>query len=172
MDYRSLFPSLDPDTRIWVYVSDSPLSASQEADLERTVRDFGAGWSSHGRVVISDFTIIENQILILGAYVQQGEISGCGIDKSLHVLDQFAQSNEFEWVSALSVIFRDTEDRLAVLPRNAFRQLVKSGEVSESTTVMDTSITSLADVRAGRFELPAGMSWHAGVFQIPISLAQ
>jgi len=172
MDYSSFFPALDSESRVWVYVANTPLSPVVQAELNRTVQEFGANWSSHGRVVVSDFTVMDNQILILSAFVQQGEISGCGIDKSLHVLDQFALRNGFDWVSALSILYRDGEGALVISSRSEFRQLIKSGAVTESTIVLDPSITTLSQLRDGQFEMMAGMCWHAGVFQIPVSMPQ
>ena len=50
------------------------------------------------------------------------------------------------------------------VPREVFADLATSGEVSLRTTVFNNTLTSLADVRAGRWEVPASASWHAQAF--------
>lgn len=169
-DYSTCFPELDPDSKLWIYVADRVLGDEVVRALHAKVASFAEMWSSHGRVVISDFKIVEAQIVLLGAFVEQGEISGCGIDKSLHLLEQFADESGFEWLSHLSVVFRNEKGSVVTVPRSEFRNLVKSGVVSESTPVFDTSISSLLELRKGHFERSAGTSWHGRVFEIPSSV--
>ncbi len=167
IDYPSLFPEIKPSAKAWAYVANRPLSAQEETSLAETVNSFRAQWSSHGRLVHSAFAVLENQILILSADVQQGDISGCGIDKSLHLLNEIANNDGYEWASSLSIAFKDGNDRLRVVPRSEFKSLVKEGQVDQNTIVFDLSISHLQDIRSGLFELPAGASWHQRVFRLP-----
>ena len=143
------------------------MSDATTHQLRDTLNRFAGEWSSHGRKVQSDYQILENKILILAAHIEQGEISGCGIDKSLHLLDEYASQNGFGWVSALDVVFRDEQLHWQVVPRTSFRQLVKQGAVSASTIVLDSTISTVDELRNGQLEKPLSDSWHARVFRIP-----
>ncbi|MDA1027853.1 MAG: hypothetical protein O3B41_02205 [Bacteroidetes bacterium] len=170
IDYSQIFPSLDSDSKLWVFVADHPMSTQDKAALTAEIASFMHSWSSHGRKVIADFQIVDRQILLLSAMVEQGEISGCGIDKSLHVLEQFAAQNNFSWLGHLSIIYRDTSGTLQIVSRSDFRVMARSGAVTAATTVFDTSISLLSELRNGDFERSAGTSWHGRVFQLETSV--
>ncbi len=169
-DYHTIFPALDPSSKLWIYVANQKLTLNIVQDLEANLQSFIGAWSSHGRTVLADFQIVDQQIVILSAFVEQGEISGCGIDKSLHVLEQFAEKNGFEWLGHLSIMYRDESGHLHIVSRAQFRALAKEGVVTEATVVLDSSISSLSELRNGGFERSAGTSWHGRVFQLPTSL--
>ena len=167
MDYKPLFADLNDASDVWVYVSTEPLSDNQSQALLRSLATFSEGWSSHGRAVHAGNQIIDSQILILGAWIDGGDISGCGIDKSLHLIDGFAATHGFSWLDALSVVYRNTSNQLKVVSRPAFRQLVRNQTVTAETIVLDPTLRVLSDIRAGMLEKPASESWHSMVFQIP-----
>ena len=48
--------------------------------------------------------------------------------------------------------------------RPDFARLVREGVVGSDTIVFDNTLTRLADVHAGRWEVPARDSWHARAF--------
>ena len=97
----------------------------------------------------------------------QAEISGCGIDASVHATEEAAGRLGVAWSSPLLVLYRDTDGAVRNLPRSAFRKLVADGTVTAETPVFDVSLTTLGQLRSGAFEKPAGASWHARVFRIP-----
>ncbi|NQV72074.1 hypothetical protein HQ496_03050 [bacterium] len=168
-DYSTFFPTLSGSSKVWVYVASIAIDDSTAEKLTSVLFSFGNQWSSHGRIVLSEFDILDHQLIVLGAEVDQGGISGCGIDKSLHVLEEFARETGFEWVSALSIVYRDTEGLLKVVSRPEFRSEVKQGGVTDMTKVIDTSVSVLSEIREGKLEAQAGASWHARVFAIPAS---
>ena len=68
-----------------------------------------------------------------------------------------------ELVNNAWVLFRQGEG-IERVEREAFADLATSGKVSLETTVFNNALTSLRDVRAGRWEGPASASWHAQAF--------
>ena len=170
-DFSNYFPNLSEDAKVWVYVASASLDNKTAEALVEVIASFGSSWSSHGRIVQSNYELIDQQVVVLGAEVSQGTISGCGIDKSLHVLESFAQQHGFEWVTALSVTYRDAAGKLCVSTRKQFRELVKNGVITDATNVIDTAVSSLSELRNNGLEPHAGSSWHASVFSIPASQA-
>lgn len=166
IDYSSLFPQLRPEAKAWAYVASRPLSSEESDALGQTIASFQSQWSSHGRVVHSNFMIAYKQVLILSADVDQGEISGCGIDKSLHLLDSIAESFGFTWANTLSIVYKVGDETVQITDRASFRRLVQAEEVNALTPVFDFSVSTLNDIRRGLFELPAGSSWHQRVFRM------
>ena len=164
---NDLFPTLPDHARLWIYAADRPLSASEQADLLQTLRGFLTSWVSHGRPVQGRADVRHDRFLLLAGEVPGGEISGCGIDASVHAVEAAGAQFGITWLSPLGVFFRDASGGVRSLPRATFRKLVRTGEVTAETSVFDFTITTLGDVRRGRFERPAGETWHALVFKIP-----
>ena len=168
MTYPDLFPALPDDARCWIYVADSPLTEAEQTSLLGALDTFFAGWASHGRPVQGAATCLDNRFLVVaGVIAQGGDLSGCGIDASVHAVEESAHRLGVTWASPLLVFFRDADATVQSLPRSAFRKLVADGTVHAETRVFDVSLSTLGQVRGGAFEQPAGASWHARIFRIP-----
>ena len=160
------FERLPDDADVWIYAADARLGSDAVSALERALDDLMSAWSSHGRRVLGARTVLYDRVAVVGASVADGTISGCGIDKSLHVLDRVAAEHGFEWVDGLSVVYRSREGDLRACTRAEFRRLSSEGAVDASTPVIDLSVRRLGDLRALGIERTAGSSWHARVFDL------
>ncbi|MEM8486404.1 MAG: hypothetical protein AAF564_12705 [Bacteroidota bacterium] len=163
----SLFDDMPANARLWVYTVNQPLSSDTEALIDAQLSRFMAAWQSHGRKVQGRFAILENRFILITADIPEADISGCGIDASVHALEEAGKKHNFELLSGLHVLYRDAQGVVQNAARPAFRKLVRSDAVTSDTIVFDTSLTTLAQLRSGGFELPAHASWHAMVFRIP-----
>ena len=168
MTYPDLFPALPDEARCWIYIADRRLTGVEQTALLDALRPFFQGWASHGRPVQGAATCLDDRFLIVaGALTQEGTISGCGIDASVHAVEEAAARLGIKWSSPLLVFYRDTDGTVDSLPRSAFKKRVANGTVTAETLVFDVSLTMLGQLRGGAFEKPAGASWHARVFRIP-----
>ncbi|HMB91227.1 MAG TPA: hypothetical protein VKP65_10295 [Rhodothermales bacterium] len=163
----TLFSTLPDDARCWIYTADQPLTNAEQETLLNTLTTFFESWTSHSRPVQGDAVIMDDRFLIVAATLAAGDISGCGIDKSVHAVETVAQDMGFTWTSPLQIFFRDADGTVQHTSRPAFRRLVGEGTVTANTPVFDVSLTTLGPLRNGAFELPAGRSWHARIFRIP-----
>ena len=73
------------------------------------------------------------------------------------------QQMEVELADHAPVLFRrgSTIERV---PRDQFATLAAQGTVDLDTTVFDNTLTTVGDVRAGRWETRLGNAWHARAF--------
>lgn len=158
-----VFDALPDHADCWIYASDRLLDAEEVDKLNSLFGSFEQAWSSHGRKVVGACNVIEGRIVVVAAYVAQGDISGCGIDKSLHLLQEFAAAHGFTWVSALNIVHRDAAGTLCVDSRKAFKVAAAEGRISEDTRVLDLSIRSLGVLRREGLERRVQDSWHAAL---------
>ncbi len=172
MTYSDLFPTLPDAARCWIYVAQRRLTGAEQRALLDTLNAFFEGWASHGRPVQGAATCLDDRFLVVaGALMQEGEISGCGIDASVHVVEEAAQRLGVTWASPLLIFYRSDDDTVVSLPRPTFKKLVADGTVTAETRVFDVSLPTLGQLRRGAFEQPAGDSWHARIFRIPRPVA-
>ena len=167
MNYTDIFSSLSKEARVWVYPVDKDLTPSDTSSIFAHLSHFITNWQSHGRKVSAESAILYNRFIILGAEIPEAEISGCGIDASVHAIESIGKQSGFSLLSGLNIFYRDSSGVIQHRGRSEFRTKVKTGEVTGDTLVLDPSITQIAQLRNGEFELPAKKSWHSTVFRIP-----
>lgn len=165
----SSFPldRLPGDSRLWIYALDRPLTDSESVNLSGRIDAFIANWQSHGRPVTAGYELRDNQFVLIAGVIPGGDISGCGIDASVHALTVCGEQLGFGLASGLDIFFRGDSGAIEWLPRPAFRKLARAGAITGTTIVFDTSLTTLQDIVDGRFEGPAHASWHSIVFKLP-----
>lgn len=171
MVYSNLFSSLSNKARVWIYPVDKKLESDDASKIEVSLKHFILNWHSHGRKVIAESTILFDRFIIIGAEIPEAEISGCGIDASVHAVESIGAQSDFSILTGLTIFFRETEGSIQHVSRSEFRAKVRNGEITGDTLVIDPSITLLSELRTGAFELPARSSWHATVFRIPSETA-
>lgn len=157
----TLFEHLPDHSHAWLYASDRELTHAEAQALLSALEPFRKAWTTHGRPVDSGATLVDNRVLVIGAHVSDGDMSGCGIDKSLHALEAFATRAGFSWVSGLTIVYRTKDGRLETVPRTRFAALADQGAVNAHTLVIDLSVRSLGELRTHGIERPTRSSWHA-----------
>ncbi len=166
MNPSDLLPSLPDEARLWIHAADWPLAEDEQRALRRALDAFVQTWTSHGRDVQGEYELLEGRFLLVGARVPAHDVSGCGIDKLVHLIEETAGELGFAWLSPLHVFYRAADGTPQHASRAAFRRLAGEGAVTAETPVFDLNLASVGDLRAGRFEQPAGASWHARAFSL------
>ena len=80
--------------------------------------------------------------------------SGCSVDALVRQMKALQQELGVELVNHAPVLFR-SGSAIEGVPRDVFAEMAEQGKVSGETTVFNNTLTSLGDVRDGRWEVPA-----------------
>ena len=156
-----------PDSaNLWIYAADRDLNDLEEKRVAEILQGFCSSWQSHGRPVDSAADVLGGRFALIAGRISDGQISGCGIDASVHALTKAASEMGFDWLPALLVHYRDEHGVIRSVSRSDFRSLVCDGDVDADTMVFDLSIRTLGQLRRGEFERRAAETWHAQVFRI------
>lgn len=169
MNTKTLFPELNSDARLWVYAVDSELKSDTKEKVAHHLKQFVSQWHSHGRKVNGHIHILADRFILIGADIPDAEISGCGIDASVHALEKLGEALGFTLLTGLNVFYRNQNNQITHTTRSTFRQMVRDELINGDTIVFDTSLTHVGQLNA--FELAAKDSWHSMVFRIqaPVS---
>ena len=157
---------LPDESRIWIYAADRDLDQTEQERISSILDSFCTNWKSHGRPVDSAAAVVAGRFAVIAGRIPAGDISGCGIDASVHALSAAAEELHLGWLSSLTVHYRDDGGRIQSLSRPEFREKVRSGEIDGSTAVFNLNLETLGELRGGFFELPARDAWHSRVFGI------
>ena len=157
------FELLPSDARLWVFGASRPLSSDEESTLLHDVDDFLNGWKAHGSPLTAARDWRYGRLLLVAVDERSMPPSGCSIDAMVQVLKGLEGRLGVTLVDNAPVWFSSHgEPRWAT--RSEFAALAKIGEVGPDTTVFDSSVTRVADVREGRWEVAASETWMKRAF--------
>jgi hypothetical protein len=161
------FAALPDSARAWIFAARRPLDADEAERLLAAVDAHLREWRAHGRPVVGARDWRLDRFLIVGADEAASGVSGCSIDALFRTLGQVERELGVSLRDRSAVHFCDREGSIRSVDRAAFRGLATDGEVDADTAVFDTTIDSVGEVRAGRWELPLGDSWLARLLPSP-----
>ena len=158
-----LFPAFPDDSKLWIYALAQPLSGVEGELVATKLSAFLKEWSSHGTPVHGAFEIIENRFVLIAGFVEGG-VGGCSTDSMVRVMKELRETSHIDGFDRSLVFFRDAKGTVQAVRRLDFQALVSAGQVDADTTVFDTTIQTVGDLRRGGFETTFARSWHAGAF--------
>ncbi len=150
--------------RVWIYQSSRFLQADEIARIENILSEFVVQWTAHGNQLAGSFRIRYGLFLMLMVDEEKAMVTGCSIDKSVHLLKKIEQELGITWFDRMQIAYRDPNSgSINIVGRDAFSSLVKEGGVHADTIVFNNMLT-LVDELDEKWEVPLKDSWHARVF--------
>jgi hypothetical protein len=160
---RVSFDQMPSDARLWIFAAERPLGDSEQQTLLAAVDGFLDQWAAHGVPLEAGRELRYRQFLFVAVDESKAGASGCSIDAMTRVLAQLERSMGLELVNHGPVLYR-TDGRIARVDRSAFAERARRGEVSPDTVVFDNTLSRVAELQNGRWEVPARESWHQRAF--------
>lgn len=153
------FTNLPQDSRLWVFASDRRLSAEESKSVHESLTQFLKDWEAHGAAVEAGFELQHDRFLLIASSNAMADPSGCSIDNMTRTVRELGQKLGVNFMPGANIYYK-TNGHVEVADRPTFKDLVRKGIVGEHTTVYNTMLTSVEDLRSGKWELPASQSWH------------
>jgi hypothetical protein len=155
--------SLPDDARVWVFAAGRALTPDETEAVLRTVDGFLSVWAAHGHPLTSARELRESRFLVIAVDEAAAGASGCSIDALVREIRALEAQLQVTLVDHGPVVFREG-GTIRRVPRDEFAALAREGRVTPDTVVFDNTISRLAALRDGRWELPASASWHGRAF--------
>ena len=160
---RVTFDELPPDARVWIFAAERPLAGGERGRVTGEVDAFIDQWSAHGVPLRAARDVRYDQFVFVAVDESAAGASGCSVDALVRRMKGLQAELGVELVNHAPVLYR-SGNGIARVSRERFADLAESGAVSPLTVVFDNTLTRVEQVRAGRWELPAGESWHGAAF--------
>ena len=160
---RVEFDELPEDARVWIFSAERPLTSAEQSRLLGEVDVFLNQWGAHDTPLTAGRDIRYDRFLFVAVDQRAVGPSGCSIDALVRQMKALQGEIGVELVNHAPVLFRQG-DLISRVSRDQFAELVARGDIDVGTTVFDTTLTRLGDVRQGRWETRAGDSWHGRAF--------
>ena len=160
---RIAFDELPADARVWIFSAARRLAEPERTRLLAEGDAFIDQWGAHATPLTAGRRLAYDQFLFVAVDQRAAGPSGCSIDALVRQMKALQTELGVELVNHAPVLFR-RGDAVERVSREAFAAMAAAGAVGPGTTVFNNTLTSLGDVRAGRWEVPAADSWHGRAF--------
>jgi hypothetical protein len=152
-----------PDSaRTWVFGANKTLDEPASETLLVEVDRFLSQWKAHGSPLTVGRDWAYSRFLTVAVDQSTAGASGCSIDGLFRALKALEPRLGASLVTSGLVFYRDENGAIQSVDRERFSALGAEGKIQASTSVFDSTVTTLGEWRA-RFELEASQSWHAGL---------
>lgn len=153
--------TLPPNSKVWVYQCNRPLTESEKEIITQLGIQFIAQWSAHGASLKASFDIVYNRFIVLAVDEEQALASGCSIDKSVKFIKELEQQFNLNLFDRLQVAYRNGND-IVSCSLSAFEKLAEQGLVNQNTVVFNNMVTTKHGLDT-EWEVPLKQSWQSRV---------
>ena len=157
------FDELPPVARVWIFAAERPLAEDERARVTQEVDGFIDQWAAHDVPLTAARDVRYDQFIFVAVDERAAGASGCSVDALVRRMKGLQAELGVELVNHAPVLYREGAG-IARVSRERFADLAEDGAVGPGTVVFDNTLTRVEQVRAGRWELPAGESWHGAAF--------
>ena len=153
------FNQLADHSRVWIYQAERTLGEGEVGQIKQAGHIFLEHWSSHGAQMDAAIEILHNRFIVVALDEQTAAASGCGIDKSVHFIQELSAQMNIDFFQRTVVVYQN-ESGWTEAPMNQFWAMRKALIVNDNTLVVDTTIRTLGELRQ-KLIVPFRLSWHA-----------
>lgn len=154
------FTTMPDAARLWVFGAAAPVTGAARDALLQTVDEGLSNWTAHGAPLYSARDWRDDHFLAVAVDEAATGASGCSIDGMFRRLVGAEPAIGTTLVGGGTVFWRGADAAVHAATRAAFTSAARTGQVSPTTPVFDTTVATVGDWRT-RFERPASASWHA-----------
>ncbi len=154
----------NPLSKVWIYQSNRAFTAEELSFLHQKLVVFTDSWTAHNQQLKAGYEIRYNRFIILIVDETQAGVSGCSIDKSIHLMKEIEQELNINLFDRFQIAWKDG-DEIKAEAKNSFEKLISEGFINNDTIVFNNLINSF-DMLNTSWEVPLKDSWHARVFAI------
>ena len=151
------FDSLSPDSRVWIFQSNRPLSPDELQIAEQKLRAFTDAWAAHGIPLKTSYQIQFDQFIILAADESHHAASGCSIDSSVRLLKDLEAGLGISLFDRNLVAFKDGE-KVTLVKVQDLKQKFTDGTLKADSFTFNNLVSTKAGFDAD-WIVPASQSW-------------
>ena len=151
--------ALPDDARLWLLALDPAPDAAAQARLGEAMDALVAEWRHKGVQYAGAWALLEGRILALAEPTMATAPSGCAIDGMMRKVDRLLAGLGLTLVDPAAAVLVRAKDGLRALPKTAIETCLAEGVLDAATPVLDLSLFTLGDLRAGKLEKPLASTW-------------
>ncbi len=154
---KTFFSNFEDSSKLWVYAFCDPLNKKEKAIVETTLKDFTQHWMSHETKTKGSYQIIYDQFALL--VNEEKMISGCSIDSSVRIFKDLESTYHLKALDKSLIFYQDKKNKIDHFNRFDINLLIRKKIISSNTIIFDNSISTLKQLRLGKWEVEAKKTW-------------
>lgn len=160
-DALNALSPLPDDARLWLLALDPAPDAATQARIAETMDALVAEWRHKGVAYQGAWTLLEGRILALAEPTMTSAPSGCAIDGMMRKVDRLTTGLGLAVVDPATTVLARAREGLRAIPKADLEVRLADGTLDAATPVLDLSLFTLGDLRAGKLEKPLAKTWIA-----------
>ena len=157
-DKMTNFQIFPPESRIWIYQSNTPIAAAKTPLLEEEIQQFIRQWTAHNQALRAYGEVRDHRFLIFMVDESQAGASGCSIDKSVHFVQYLERTFDLNFFDRMTFTYQENGE-IKAATREEFAALFAQGIIHENTLVFDNLVKSKGEFEKNWVK-KLGESWH------------
>ncbi len=151
------FNQLPDNARVWIYAASQPLNQAQQQHITTAANNFTENWTAHQMPLRASFKIINDIFLVFGVDIAHHEVSGCGIDKSVQLVQNWEKELGIDLFNRLQLeyIF---ENQLHTSTKTKIAELLANGTLTRETPFYNKTVLTVGELNSS-FIIPLKNSW-------------
>jgi hypothetical protein len=163
LEYKYLLDgNFHHDSRVWIYQSSRLFLLSEALEIELMLKEFVAGWLSHGVPVKGAGYLFFGQFIVLVADETTTGVSGCSTDSSVRLIKGIEKKFGVDMFDrfALAFVVKDKSDRyrIQLLPMQQLQYAIDNGFISADTLFFNNVVQSKKELEEN-WIIPVKDSW-------------
>lgn len=148
---------LSPESRVWIYQANRPLSNGEVDAMRPLVREFAKEWVAHGADLDSDGDVLYNHFVVLMVDETRNAASGCSIDTSTRFIKEIEEQFDVALFDRLTIaLWIDQEVRLT--SKGELSAMLESGTITSDAQMFDNTVQT-KDAFDSSWLVPIKDSW-------------
>lgn len=151
------FNQLPDNARVWIYAASQPLDQAQQHYITKAADTFTENWTAHQMPLRASFKIINDLFLVFGVDIAHHEVSGCGIDKSVQLIQNLEKELGIDLFNRLQLEYVH-QNQLHTSTKSKIAELLANGTITLETPFYNKTVLNVAELK-NNFTVPLKNSW-------------
>lgn len=153
----TLYTDMPRDSKVWVYAANRILTEQELTEINLAGNDFTRSWTAHNQQLKASFTIFHNVFMVFMVDENHNEVSGCGIDKSVHFMQDLDKRYQLDVFNRLRLELWQNNS-VIITNKQKLSVMVQEGTVNEQTLFFNKNISTKKQFDE-QFQIPLSESW-------------
>ena len=151
------YNELSDNSKIWIYQADRVLTKDEVTNIKEQISSFVTNWTAHNRPLKAFAEIQDNLFVIFFVDENESTISGCGIDKSVHLIQEIGRQINVDFFNRMTIAYK-IDDTIYLSGMSELKDLYNSKKISGSTPVFNNTIQTKNEFE-NSWRIPLDKSW-------------
>jgi hypothetical protein len=153
----TLINEMPSEAKVWIYGANRVLTNAEVAEITDIGNSFTQTWTAHQQQLKATFAILHNVFMVVMVDERHNAVSGCGIDKSVHLMQDIDKQYQLDLFNRLRIELWQA-NQVVLTNKQKLSVMLQEGTVNEQTFVFNKSISTKAQFDTS-FQIPLSESW-------------